>query len=97
MSTFEFILTLHLHVLQLIFKNTGPASRILQSIAADMAISTTIIENSISTLSRYRTNSTTTFDKVMADAFVNARNIDDKLAASRVRLVYLVYQVSWTL
>lgn len=87
MSTFEFILTLH--VLQLIFKNTGPASRILQSIAADMAISTTIIENSISTLSRYRTNSTTTFDKVMADAksFANAHNIDDKLAASRVRRV----------
>lgn len=87
MSTFEFILTLH--VLQLIFKNTGPASRILQSIAADMAISTKIIENSITILNQYRTDSSATFNKVIADAkyFANAHNIDDKLTASRVRRV----------
>lgn len=87
LSTFEFIATLH--VLQLIFKTTGPASRILQSVATDLAISTQIVSNSIVILQQYRSDSLLTLNKVMTNAktFASARGIQTKLPAPRTRRV----------
>jgi len=46
LRTFQFIVSLHL--LKLVFKTTGPASRILQSIAADVAVSMQVVANALS-------------------------------------------------
>ena len=86
MSTFEFIATVH--VLQLIFQTTGPASRILQSVACDMAISTQIIANSIVVLQQHRSDSHK-LDNLMTEAtkFAEAHGVKAELPITRTRRV----------
>jgi len=63
LQEFDFIISLHM--LKLIFQTTGPASRIIQSVAVDMAVSAQIVCSSIDAIEQHHQNK---WDAVVDDA-----------------------------
>ena len=82
LKDFEFILSAN--VLKTILDVTGPASRILQSVASDLAISTHLIKTSISKLESIR-GEDCAWDGLLskAETFADSNNVPSQLQMKR--------------
>lgn len=87
----EFDVIAAVHILYLIFRTTGPASRILQSVAADLAITSQVIKSCMTQLQEIRTK-----DSSWADLLNKIKSFAEKHGLSSLTRVFSQKRVTRT-